>query len=70
MEEAKHSAELKRNHQATNVIGEELNWRNASCFSAQNRWKCEEEIFLKKKEIKITSSRRLFIKKMVRKTFA
>lgn len=49
LEEAKHSAELKRNHCTTNVIGEELKWRKASYFCAQNRWKCEEELFFFKK---------------------
>lgn len=49
MEEGKHSAELKRNHCTTNVIGEELKWRKASYFCAQNRWKCEEEFFFFKK---------------------
>lgn len=68
LEEAKHSAELKRNHCTTNVIGEELKWRKASYFCAQNRWKCEEEFFFfKKLYFKVVKD--FPLKKILRKTF-
>lgn len=49
-----------------------MKWRNACYFCAQNRWKCEEDIFLKNKYIYLylKSSKSFSIEKILRETFA